>query len=486
MTCASALLVDLYELTMAQAWLRAGRADDEAVFVLSFRSQPFGGGYAVACGLADAIERLRAWRLESDELAYLEGLTSPDGGSLFDRHFLRWLSELHLSLDVDAIPEGTAVFAFEPLLRVRGPVAQGQLVETTLLNAINYATLAASKAARVCVAAAGEPVLEFGVRRAQGPDGALTASRAAFVGGCAATSNVLAGRRFGIPVRGTHAHSWVMAFDNEREAFRRYAEAMPHNTVFLVDTYDTVEGVRAAIDVGREMRARGQRLGGIRLDSGDLAWLSVQARRLLDEAGFTDAVVVASNDLDEFLVESLKHQGARIGMWGVGTRLVTCGGQGALDGVYKLTAVRTRGGPWRHRVKLSEQAGKISVPGLQQVRRFRDPAAGLFVADAIFDEEHPPSGEVTIVDPLDPTRHKRLGVDLASEDLLRPIFRAGWPVYEAPAAASARARTLEQLAALPPWCKRLQNPHSYPVGLEIGLAGLRTRLILDERAHLAP
>jgi nicotinate phosphoribosyltransferase len=477
---ASALLIDLYELTMAQAWLRAGRADDEAVFVLSFRSQPFAGGYAVACGLADVIDRLRAWRLTSAELVYLENLRSPDGGALFDRHFLRWLSELHLSLHVDAVPEGTAVFAFEPLLRVRGPVAQGQLVESALLNAINYATLAASKAARVCQAAGHEPVLEFGVRRAQGPDGALTASRAAFVGGCAATSNVLAGLRFGIPVRGTHAHSWVMAFDDERESFRRYAEAMPHNTIFLVDTYDSLEGVRVAIQVGREMRARGQRLGGIRLDSGDLAWLSAEARHLLDEAGFFEAAVVASNDLDEFLIESLKHQGARIGVWGVGTRLVTGGGQGALDGVYKLAAIRTGDGPWRHRVKLSEQAAKISIPGVQQVRRFHDDATGRFIADAIFDEEHPPGAVVTIVDPTDTTRRKRVA-DLPSEDLLRPVFRNGELVYQVPPLSASRARTLEQLAALPPWCKRLQNPHSYPVGLEAGLADLRTRLILEER-----
>jgi nicotinate phosphoribosyltransferase len=479
---ACALLIDLYELTMAQAWLRAGRADDEAVFVLSFRTQPFGGGYAVACGLADVIDRLRAWRFTSAELVYLESLRSPDGGPLFDGHFLRWLSELRLSLDVDAIPEGTAVFAFEPLVRVRGPVAQGQLVEGALLNAMNYATLAASKAARVCEAAAGEPVLEFGMRRAQGADGALTASRAAFVGGCAATSNVLAGLRFGIPVRGTHAHSWVMAFDSERESFRRYAEAMPHNTVFLVDTYDSLDGVRTAIEVGREMRARGQRLGGIRLDSGDLAWLSLEARRLLDEAGFTDAAVLASNDLDEFLIESLKHQGARIGIWGVGTRLVTGGGQGALDGVYKLSAIRTGDGPWRHRVKLSEQAGKISIPGVQQVRRFRDADTQAFVADAIFDEEHPPGAAVTIVDPLDPTRRKHL-VDLPGEELLRPVFRAGQLVYQIPPLALSRARTFEQLAALPSWCKRLQNPHSYPVGLEAGLADLRTRLIVDERAQ---
>jgi nicotinate phosphoribosyltransferase len=276
-----------------------------------------------------------------------------------------------------------------------------------------------------------------------------------------------------------------MAFASEREAFQRCAEAMPGDVVFLVDTCDSLAGVRAAIEVGRELAARGQRLAGVRLDSGDLAWLSVEARRLLDQVGFSGAAVVAANQLDETLVESLKHQGARIDVWGVGTQLVTCGGSPALDGVYKLAALRPAGGSWTHKISLSEHAGKTSIPGVRHVRRFRDPATGLLVVDAIFDEDNPPRGALTIVDPLDPTRRKWLPAELAGEALLVPLMRDGRCVYDVPAPAAARARSLQQLAALPPWCKRLHNPHVYPVGLELGLAELRTRLVLDERARTA-
>jgi nicotinate phosphoribosyltransferase len=477
------LLTDLYELTMAEGFLAAGRAEDEAVFHLFFRTLPFGGGYAIACGLADAIAYLDGLRFEAEDLAYLAGLRGADDRPLFSQGFLRKLETLQLRLDVDAVPEGTLVFGQEPLVRVRGPLLEAQMVETALLNAINFPTLIATKAARVCQAAGGDPVLEFGLRRAHGPDGALTASRAAFVGGCAATSNVLAGLRFGIPVRGTHAHSWVMAFDSELEAFRAYAEALPHNTVFLVDTYDSLDGVRHAIEVGQELRRRGFRLGGVRLDSGDLAWLSIEARKLLDAAGFTDTVIVASNDLDEHLIESLKRQGAKVAVWGVGTKLVTAYDQPALGGVYKLTAIRREGArAWSGRIKLSEQIAKVSVPGVLQVRRFADPASGMMVADVIFDESAPPAGAVTLVDWRDHTRRRTLAADLAGSDLLVPVFRGGRRVYDPPSPAEARARTLAQLERLGPWSRRLQNPHEYPVGLEAGLAERRQHLVAHARA----
>jgi nicotinate phosphoribosyltransferase len=481
-----ALLTDLYQLTMAQAYVHAGRADDEAVFHLFFRKPPFGSGYTVACGLADALSYLDGLRFEADDLAYLGGLRGDDGAALFNEGFLRHLGERRLRLDVDAIPEGTLVFPQEPLVRVRGPLLEAQLVETALLNCLNFQTLVATKAARVCHAAQGDPVIEFGLRRAQGPDGGLTASRAAYVGGCAATSDVLAGRLYGIPVRGTHAHSWVMSFDKEPEAFLAYAAAMPNNAVFLVDTYDTLEGVRHAIEAGRWLRARGHKLGGVRLDSGDLAWLSARARELLDAAGFPEAAIVASNDLDEHLIESLKHQGAAIGVWGVGTKLVTSYDQAALGGVYKLGAIRpATGGPWRPVVKLSEQTAKVSTPGILQVRRFRDADTGLFVADAIYDEERGVGAPVTIVDPLDPTRRRSLPAALQSEDLLIPVMRGGRRVYDPPAAGEARQRTRAQLEALSPTSRRLQNPHEYPVGLEAGLAELRLRLVMDARARRA-
>ena len=376
----SALLTDLYQLTMAYGYWHAGRAEREAAFHLYFRTAPFAGGYAVACGLDAAADYLAGFRFTPDDCAYLAELRGADDGPLFSAPFLDHLLGVRLTLDVDMVAEGELVFPNVPLVRVRGPLLQAQLVETALLTHVGFPTLVATKAARVCGAAREDEVLEFGLRRAQGPDGGLTASRAAYVGGCAATSNVLAGRRYGIPVRGTHAHAWVMSFDSEPEAFAAYAAALPNNCVFLVDTYDTLEGVRNAVRAGAALRAAGHRLLGVRLDSGDLAYLSREARRLLDGGGFPDARVLASNDLDEHLVESLKQQGAAVAVWGVGTRLVTADGAGALGAVYKLTAVRDApgagdpeaGGAWRPRVKVSEQAAKTTTPGVLQARRYRD------------------------------------------------------------------------------------------------------------------
>ncbi len=476
------LLTDLYQLTMAYGYWRSGLVAREAVFHLHFRKQPFGGGYAIACGLAAAVDWLSSLRFTDDDVAYLATLTGNDGNALFAPEFLAWLGAMRFSCDIDAVPEGTAVFAQEPLLRVRGPLIQCQLIETALLDLINFETLIATKAARVCAAAQGEPVLEFGLRRAQGIDGALTASRAAYVGGCAATSNVLAGRLFGVPVRGTHAHSWVMSFGDELEAFRAYADAMPNNCVFLVDTYDTLDGVRHAVDVGRLLRAKGHRLAGVRLDSGDLAYLSIEARRILDEAGFHDTTIVASNDLDERLIASLKQQGATINVWGVGTRLVTAYDQPALGGVYKLAAVRDPGGPWQYRVKLSEQAAKISTPGVQQVRRYVQ--GDTFLADLIWDSAGPEPTR-TLVDTLDPTRQRTLAADLAYEDLLVPVMRDGVAVGELPDLHAARARTAKQVASLHAGIRRFDNPHQYPVGLEKTLYDLRTRLIVEARARTA-
>jgi nicotinate phosphoribosyltransferase len=479
----NALLTDLYQLTMAYGYWKTGMEAKESVFHLFFRSQPFRGGFSIACGLHDAIEYLRAFQFHDGELDYLASLEGNDGKALFEPAFLDYLRALAWSCSVDGIPEGTVVFPNEPLLRIQGPLIQCQLVETALLNIINFQTLIATKAARVCLAAKGEPVLEFGLRRAQGPDGALTASRAAFVGGCAATSNVLAGYRLGIPVRGTHAHSWVMAFDTEEEAFRAYAKALPNNAIFLVDTYDTLKGVEHAIEMGRWLHEQGHDLGGIRLDSGDLAWLSIEARRMLNDAGFPKAAIVASNDLDEQTIESLKQQGSQINVWGVGTKLVTAHDQPALGGVYKLSAIRDADGKWQHKVKLSEQVAKISTPGLQQVRRFSQ--AGAFIGDMIHDLDA--TGEIgrVIVDPLDATRRKRIEEEADAEDLLVPIFREGELVYEAPAIAASRERTQAQLDGLHEGHKRFLNPHEYPVGLSPALHELRNKLIVRARGEQA-
>jgi len=303
----SALLTDLYELTMALGYWRERRAEQEAAFHLYFRTAPFHGGYTIACGLEPALAYIEGLRFTDEDLAYLATLRGADDLPLFPPEFLATLGTMRIQLDVDMVAEGTVVFPNEPLVCVRGPLLQAQLVETALLTHIGFPTLVATKAARMCLAAEGGEVLEFGLRRAQGPDGGLSASRAAYVGGCSSTSNVLAGQRFGIPVKGTHAHSWVMVFDDELEAFRAYADAMPNNVVFLVDTYDTLSGVRHAIEIGRRLRARGHRLLGVRLDSGDLAYLSVEARRSLDAAGFTDTAILATDELDEHLIESLRQ-----------------------------------------------------------------------------------------------------------------------------------------------------------------------------------
>jgi nicotinate phosphoribosyltransferase len=355
-----ALLTDLYQLTMASGYFQSGLAEREAVFHLVFRKCPFGGQYAVACGLQSVIEFVEQFALAEDDVDYLRSLTAPGGGPLFDEPFLNYFRQLRLQCDIDAMPEGTVVFAHEPLLRVRGPLIACQLLETVLLNLVNFPTLVATKAARVCYAARGETVLEFGLRRAQGIDGGLAASRAAFVGGCDATSNVLAGKLLGIPVRGTHAHSWVMTFDDETEAFRTYARVMPQNCILLVDTYDTIHGIRNAIRVGQQLKREGRRLAGLRLDSGDLAELSKQARRMLDEAGFSDTTIVASSDLDEYEIERLKQRGSAIDVWGVGTRLATAYDQPALGGVYKLSAQRDTQGAWQFKVKLYDDLAKAS------------------------------------------------------------------------------------------------------------------------------
>ncbi|MGB4592816.1 MAG: nicotinate phosphoribosyltransferase [Coriobacteriia bacterium] len=472
-----AMLTDLYQLTMAYAYWRSGTAELDACFHVSFRRNPFEGGYAIACGLAQAIEYLRAMRFTESDTAYLRTLVGNDGNALFSGEFLEWLGEFRFTCDVDAVPEGTVVFPREPLMRVVGPIVQCQVVETALLNIINFQTLVATKAARVCLAAQQDPVIEFGLRRAQGPDGGLSASRAAYIGGCASTSNVLAGQRYGIPVGGTHAHSWVMAFDSELEAFLAYADALPNNGVFLVDTYDTLQGVSNAIKAGRRLEQKGHRMVGIRIDSGDLAWLSRRARELLDAAGMQYVKIYASNELDEYLIESLKDQGAAIDVWGVGTRLATADGQSALGGVYKLSAVRAPGGEWEPRIKVSEQTAKVTMPGLQAVRRFsRD---GEFVGDMIYNELEAPTG-CEMVDPEDPTRRKSFCTEDA-EELLVPIIAGGNVVYDVPDAASARDRALSQLAGFDASVKRFLNPYGYPVGVERGLHDLRTRLILQAR-----
>lgn len=479
---AKALLTDLYQLTMACAYWKTGKADQESVFHLLFRKHPFDGGFTICCGLAESIQYLLGFKFNKSDLNYLAGLKGNDGKRLFEPAFLKYLGNLKLRLDLDAIPEGTVVFPQEPLLRVRGPILQAQLVETALLNLLNFQSLIATKAARVCLAAQGDPVIEFGLRRAQGIDGALTASRAAYIGGCAGTSNVLAGKVFGIPVNGTQAHSWVMSFEKELDAFNAYADALPNNCIFLVDTYDSIQGIHHAVEAGKRLRKRGHKFGGIRLDSGDLAYLSIQARKILDAAGFKDALIVGSNDLDEHIIASLKQQGAAINTWGVGTMLVTAYDQPALGGVYKLSAIRKPDGAWEHKIKLSEQQAKVTNPGVLQVRRFR--TAKEFVGDAIYDETRPLPNRVTIVDPTDSTRRKHFAATAQHEDLLVPVLRRGKLVYKPPPLESIRERAQKQLTMFHPGVKRFTNPHQYPAGLELTLHDFKTQLILKAKGEL--
>ncbi len=473
-----ALLTDLYQLTMAYAYDKAGLGDAEAVFHLFYRRNPFGGGYAVAAGLEPVAKFLEDFRFTDDGLAYLGTIPGNDDKPIFDRSFLDMLADMRFECDVDVVPEGTVVFPFEPILRVRGPLMQAQIIETPLLNLVNFQTLIATKAARVCDSAGDNPVLEFGLRRAQGFDGGLAASRAAFIGGCSATSNVLAGHRWGIPVKGTHAHSWVMAFPSEIESFEAYAEVMPNNSLFLVDTYDTLQGVRNAVEVGKTLRARGHEMIGVRLDSGDLAYLSIEARKILNEGGFPTAEIFATNDLDEHIMESLNQQGAQIGVWGVGTRLVTAFDQPALGGVYKLAALRKPGEKWVYKIKLSEQAIKISTPGILQTRRFF--RGGEAIGDMIWNETQPPTSHA-MVDPMDHTRRKSFRSDDTFEDLLVPVLRKGKVVYESPALVDIRERTRAQLRVFHSGVRRFVNPHRYPVGLERQLHNLKTRLVLEAR-----
>lgn len=460
------LLTDLYQLTMAYGYWQNGLYDREAVFHLFYRKAPFGGEYAITAGLQLVVEYLQNLQFSVTDIQYLAGLKGADGQPLFDESFLNHLQRLDFKCDIDALPEGTICYPHQPLIRVRGPLLQAQLIETALLNLVNFSTLIATKAARVVQAAQGDTVLEFGLRRAQGIDGGLTASRAAYIGGCHATSNVLAGKLYGIPVRGTHAHSWVMVYDSELEAFAHYAEAMPNNCIFLVDTYDTEEGVKNAIRVGQQLRKRGYEMNGIRLDSGDLVALSRQARKLLDEAGFAEAKIVASDGLDEYKIAQLKEAGAQIDVWGVGTKLATAYEQAALGGVYKLAAIRNEQGEWEDRIKLSNTPIKVSHPGQQQVRRLY--VGDRPVGDVIYDENQSPTKEITYQsfgEKTTRTANFELG-----KDLLEPIFRAGKLVYDLPQLNKIRTRTIEQVALF-------SSLKDYPNGLEMGLKKRKDQLV---------
>jgi len=464
-----ALMTDLYELTMLAGYLEEGLAQQPATFDLFYRTNPYEGGYAIFAGLEPALEYLENLRFTGEELDYLQSL------QLFKPEFLDFLQGFRFRGRVTAPPEGSVVFANTPLLTVEGTLAEAQFVETALLNIVNFQTLIATKAARIVHATRNGTVLEFGLRRAQGPDGGLSVARAACVGGVLSTSNVEAGRCFGLPVRGTHAHSWVMAFDDELSAFRAYADAFPDQCILLIDTYNTLDsGVPHAITVAGELRAKGHELFVVRIDSGDLAYLSQEVRLRLDAAGFPEVKVVASNDLDEYVIDSICDEGGRIDVYGVGTRLATAAGRGggALGGVYKL--VECAGRP---RLKVTSDLAKATLPGRKRLLRAID-ADGRYVQDVLAMADHDPvkAGD-TVYDPANPLQHKNLpgAVDLV--DIRQLVMDNGVRTRASEPLEVLAARSREQLQLLPQGCLRFINPHRYKVSLSTELNAMRNRLI---------
>lgn len=463
-----ALLTDLYELTMLAGYLDEGMHETPATFDLFFRDLPFEGGYAVFAGLEPALRYLAELRFSAEELAYLERL------GIFKPKFLAFLKDFRFRGRVIAPPEGTVVFPNEPLLTVEGTLAEAQFVETALLNLVNFQTLVATKAARLAVAAGAGEVIEFGLRRAQGPDGGLSVARAACIGGVRSTSNVLAGQRFGLPVKGTHAHSWVMSFADELTAFRAYAECFPAASVLLVDTYDTLKsGIPNAITVARELRQQGHELLGVRLDSGDLAYLSREARRMFDEAGFPQVKIVASNELDEWVITSIRSEGGQIDIYGVGTRLATCQGEGggALGGVYKL--VRLGGQP---RLKVTSDIAKATLPDRKHLWRVVNSNHRLVMDVMTLEGETVAAGD-RVYDPTNPARYKPIPAGVSILPLRETVMEGGQCCGDFPPLEALADRCAGQLQQLPEGSLRLVNPHRYKVSMSIGLKALREQLM---------
>ena len=471
------LLTDLYELTMMQGYFKHKDNNETVIFDAFYRTNPCNGGYAIAAGLEQLIKYIKELHFSEQDITYLRSL------GIFEEDFLEYLANFKFSGDIYAIPEGTVIFPREPLVKVIAPIMEAQLIETAILNIINHQSLIATKAARVCYAAKGDGIMEFGLRRAQGPDAGIYGARAAVIAGCVGTSNVLCGQLFDVPVKGTHAHSWIMSFPDEYTAFKTYAEMYPSACILLVDTYDTLgSGVPNAIKVFTEMREAGIELGyyGIRLDSGDLAYLSKKARKMLDAAGFTDAVISASNDLDEYVIESLKAQGAAITSWGVGTNLITAKDNPAFGGVYKLAAIMGPDGEFIPKIKLSENSEKVTNPGNKTVYRVYEKETGKIKADLIclvdetFDENEP----LLLFDPLEPWKKTKLAAGTYTlRELLVPIFQKGECCYESPKVMDIRSYCLKEQDTLWEETKRFVNPHQIYVDLSRKLYDTKIELL---------
>ena len=471
------LLTDFYELTMMQGYLKSGKHKEKVIFDMFYRKNPCGNGFAICCGLEQVVEYIRNLNFSEEDIDYLRSLGT------FDEDFIEYLRGFHFTGDIYAIPEGTVVFPKEPLIKVIAPVIEAQLVETAILNLVNHQSLIATKAYRVVHAAQGDGVMEFGLRRAQGPDAGIYGARAAVIAGCIGTSNVYAGQKFRVPVLGTHAHSWIMSFPTELEAFKAYARLYPNNCILLVDTYDTLKsGVKNAILCYDAMKEEGITLKrfGIRLDSGDLAYLSKKARKMLDEAGYPDAIISASNDLDENLIASLKAQGACITSWGVGTNLITSESQPSFGGVYKLAATYSDEGQWVPKIKLSENSEKITNPGNKQIYRIIEKDSGKVFADyiALEDETFSEAEDLVLFDPIDTWKKSTLkGGSYEMRPLLVPIFLGGKLVYNCPSVEEIKAYCKKEQESLWEECRRLTNPHAVYVDLSDKLYEMKKGLL---------
>ena len=473
------LLTDLYELTMMQGYFKNKEENRTVIFDAFYRTNPFGGGYAIMCGVEQLVRYVKDLHFSSQDIEYLRSL------NIFDADFLDYLADFRFTGDIYAIPEGTLMFPREPMVKVIAPIAQAQLMETAILNIINHQSLIAAKAARICYAAKGDGVMEFGLRRAQGPDAGTYGARAAVIAGCVGTSNVLCGELFDVPVKGTHAHSWIMSFPDELTAFKTYADLYPNACILLADTYDTLKsGVPNAIKTFQYMRDKGT-LGkgyGIRLDSGDLAYISKKAKKMLTEAGFPDAIISASNDLDEHLINSLKDQGATITSWGVGTNLITAKDNPSFGGVYKLAAIQDDDGKFIPKIKLSENTEKVTNPGNKKIYRVYNEPEHKIQADIICLEEETFSEneQLTLFDPVEPWKKTRLAPgEFSLRELMIPLFKDGKCVYESPKTMDIRAYCMQEQETLWEESRRLVNPHQVYVDLSQKLYDNKLRL-LDE------
>ena len=471
------LLTDLYELTMMQGYFKEN-IKEVVVFDAFFRQNPCDNGFSISAGLEQVIDYIKELSFNYDDIDYLRST------GLFEEDFLDYLRSYHFTGDLYAIPEGSVMFPREPMVKVVAPIMEAQLVETAILNIINHQSLIATKTSRVVHAAAGDGVMEFGLRRAQGPDAGIYGARAAMIAGCIGTSNVLAGQMFDVPIKGTHAHSWIMSFPDELTAFRAYAKQYPSACILLVDTYDTLRsGVPHAIQVFKEMREAGIPLTfyGIRLDSGDLTYLSKKARKMLDEAGFPDAVISASNDLDELIIQSLKSQGCEIHSWGVGTKMITSADWSSFGGVYKLAAIQDpKTGEFSPKIKVSENTEKVTNPGNKTIYRIYSKDDHKIIADLIclVDEEYDPNEPLMLFDPIDTWKKTYLeGGTYEMRELLVPIFKNGTCIYETPKLMDIQAYCKSELDTLWPETKRLTNPHRVYVDLSQKLFDMKNRLL---------